>query len=193
MAENAGSGQAGTPPEDRRPRPQYGELAPEGWTWQPPQDDRVPAGPSSAPGSPAPAAAPAPSAAPPAATGRTADVPAWDRPVTLGLLVLGLLATFFAVSVLNSLPMAVQTLYTQQNLGTYRPDASVAGLITAGGITEGVVWLLTAAGSILLTIRGKRAFYLPLIGAVVSFVVIFVFMSIILTTDPTLLDFYSRP
>lgn len=194
MAENMGSGPAGTPPEDRRPRPQYGELAPEGWTWKPPQDDTVPAAPSAAPGSPAPATPQAAPAAPQAAAPRrTAGVPAWDRPVTLGLLVLGLLATFFAVSVLNSLPMAVQTLYTQQDLGTYRPDAAVAGLITAGGITEGVVWLLTAAGSILLTIRGKRAFYLPLIGAVVSFVVIFVFMSIILTTDPTLLDFYSRP
>jgi hypothetical protein len=33
----------------------------------------------------------------------------------------------------------------------------------------------------------------PLIGGVVSFVAIFVFMSIVLTTDPTLLDFYSRP
>ncbi len=190
MAENVASGPAGTPPEDRRPRPQYGELAPEGWTWKPPQDDQVPAAPSAVPAPPAPPAQPAPLSA---AAGRTAGVPTWDRPVTFGLLILGLLATFFAVSVLNALPMAVQTLYTQSNLGTYRPDPSVASLITAGCIAEAVVWLLTAAGAILLLVRGKRAFYLPLIGAVVSFVVIFLFMSIILTTDPTLLDFYSRP
>jgi len=109
------------------------------------------------------------------------------------LLILGLLATFFSIGVLGALPDAVQMLYTQSNLGDYTPAAGVAGLITAGSIAEAVVWLASAATAILLLVRGKRAFYLPLIGAVVSFVVIFVFMSVILATDPTLLTFYSQP
>lgn len=190
MAQNPGSPPAGTPPKDHRPRPRYGELAPEGWTWQPPQDDHIRTEASTAP----PTAPATPEALPTAAQGRTRPgVPAWDRPLTLGLLIFGLLATFFTISVLNTLPQAVQMLYTQQGLGSYTPESSVAGLITAGGIAEGVTWLVTAVISILLTTRGRRAFYLPLIGGVVSFVVIFVFMSVILTTDPTLLDFYSRP
>jgi hypothetical protein len=179
MAENPLSTPAGTPPEDSRPRPRYGELAPEGWAWSPAPDASSPAL--------TPSEAPANSGRP------TGGVPAWDRPVTLGLLVFGLLATFFAVGSLNALPEAVQMLYSQQNLGTYTPARSVAALILAGGITEALVWLAAAAGSILLLTRGKRAFYLPLIGAVVSFVVIFVFMTVVLATDPTLLNFYSQP
>ena len=182
MAENSPPTPAGTPPEDSRPRPQYGELAPEGWSWTPAPDAIAPVAPPTA------ATPPLPAAAKP-----RASVPAWDRPLTIALLVLGLLATFFAVGVLGALPDAVQVLYRQQDLGDYTPAASVAGLITAGSFTEAAVWLASAAGAILLLVRGKRAFYLPLIGAVVAFVVIFVFMSVILATDPTLLTFYSQP
>ena len=189
MADNVGPTPVGTPPEDHRPRPQYGELAPEGWTWKPPKVDPVETAPT-----PAQPAQTVPNASPNGPPGREARaVPKWDPPVTLGLLVFGLLATFFTVSVLGTLPDAIQVLYTQQDLGTYTPDPSVTGLLTAGSIAEVVTWLVTAAISILLMVRGKRAFYLPLIGAVVSFLVIFVFMSIVLATDPTLLDFYNRP
>ncbi|TFD83230.1 DUF6264 family protein [Cryobacterium fucosi] len=184
MAENPLSTPAGNPPEDSRPRPQYGELAPEGWSWTPAPDAVAPTVPSATPTT----SGPNQSAAQPSGV-----VPAWDRPLTLALLVFGLLATFFAIGVLGALPEAVQMLYTQQDLGDYTPAASVAGLITAGSFTEAVVWLASAVGAILLLVRGKRAFYVPLIGAVVAFVVIFVFMSVILATDPTLLNFYSQP
>lgn len=183
MAENSQSTPAETPPEDSRPRPQYGELAPEGWSWTPAPD-------AVAPTPPAPPATAGSNLSAARAPGR---VPTWDRPLTLSLLILGLLATFFSIGVLGALPDAVQMLYTQSNLGDYTPAAGVAGLITAGSIAEAVVWLASAATAILLLVRGKRAFYLPLIGAVVSFVVIFVFMSVILATDPTLLTFYSQP
>lgn len=181
---------AGTPPEDNRPKPQYGELAPEGWSWTPPQNDAgipaVPAPPGSAASAPL-VAETSDSAA------RATRAPAWDRPVTLGLLIFGLLATFFTISVLGALPDALQMLYTQQDLGTYTPDAAVAGLIMAGRIVEVGVWLAAAVVSTLLLTRGRRAFYVPLIGGVVSVIVIFVFISAVLTTDPTLLDSVSRP
>lgn len=168
----------GTPPEDRRPRPQFGELAPEGWSWQPPEQEH-------------PAQHPPPSAAgpPPAPRG----VPRWDRPVTLILLILGLLGATFAASVLIALPDAVQLLYTQQNLGTYVPAASVAPLLTLGMVLQGLIWLATAGVSVWFLVRGRRAFYVPLIGAAVSLVALFVVMSLALSSDPTLLDFYSRP
>jgi hypothetical protein len=181
---------AETPPEDNRPRPQYGELAPEGWSWTPPKSDAgipaVPAAPASA------------SSAPPVAP--TADsallatrAPGWDRPVTLGLLIFGLLATFFSISVLGALPDALQMLYTQQDLGTYAADAAVAGLIMAGRIVEVGIWLASAVVSTLLMTKGRRAFYVPLIGGVVSIITIFVFISAVLATDPTLLDSVNRP
>lgn len=172
-------------PEDTRPRPQFGELAPEGWSWTPPKDD------SAAPAVPvAPDAASVPAAAMAPGASRT---PVWDRPVTLALLIFGLLATFLMISVLGSLPQAMQVLYTQEDLGTYTPAASVAGLITAGRIVEAGIWIVTTVLSILLLTRGRRAFYVPLIGGAVSVVAIFVFIGVVLTTDPTLLELYGQP
>ncbi|ANP73277.1 hypothetical protein PA27867_2326 [Cryobacterium arcticum] len=193
MAENTGTPaphhQAATPPADYRPRPRYGELAPEGWTWSPPQD-------ASAPAAPAASESESASAAPVAQGSAEKPVPAppgWDRPVTLGLLILGLLATFVTIAVLDALPQAVQMLYTQEGLGDYSPAPIVATMITAGSISQAIVWLVTAAVSILLLVRSRRAFYVPLIGGVVAFVLIFVFMTIIVGSDSTLIDFYSRP
>ena len=175
-----------SPRRDPRPQPRYGELAPEGWSWDPGISTPRPAGNDATPAVPAPMLGAR-------ATDPRPAVPAWDRRVTLGLLVLGLAATFLSIGVLNALPDAIQMLYTQSHLGTYVPDSSVAGLITAGGITEAVVWLITATVAILLVSRGKRAFYIPVIGAVIAFVVIFAFMMVVVTTDPTLIDFYSQP
>jgi hypothetical protein len=201
MTDGTGSTPAGTPPEDRRSRPKYGELAPEGWSWKPPADPRDEVR-QQAPGQP-PRQQPAigqPAAPHPLQRGIVAPgqfgergLPAWDRPVTFGLLFLGLLGTFFTVSVLNALPQAVQMLYTQDGLGTYEPGASVGALITAGIAVQALIWLATAAVSILLVTRRRRAFYVPLIGGVAAFVAIFVFMSIVLASDPTLLEFYGRP
>ena len=216
MADNPGTPPAGsepaepqptTPPVDPRPRPKYGELAPEGWTWSPPPGSNphgavVPDGTQPAVGSPAGSPtssagrlptgaerhAPAPFGAAPAQRG---SAPSWDRPVTLGLLVLGLLGLFVAVAILGSVTDAIQMLYTQENLGTYTPAAGVDGLILAGKITQGVIWVLTTALSVLVMRRHRRAFYLPLIGGVLSTIAIFIFLSVVLATDPTLLDFYG--
>lgn len=207
MTENTGSSGDETSPKDPRPRPQYGELAPEGWTWTPPQEPAAPAAPAAQdPAAPnqaqqsqsTPQSAPVHYAAqqygapftPAQQTKRAA--PMWDRPVTLALMVFGLFGTFFTIAVLNAIPDAMQMLYTQEGLGSYEPAASVAGLTTAGIITQVVLWIAMAAVSVLVLVRRRRAFYIPLIGGVLSVLAIFVFLAFILTTDPTLLDFYSQ-
>jgi len=208
MADNAGTSPAGsepaepqptTPPRDQRPRPKYGELAPEGWTWSPPPGANphadvtpdVPATTNASVNAPT-QHTPASPYLSDASKKKHRAAPAWDRPVTFGLLVLGLLGLFSAIAILGSVPEAVQMLYTQEKLGTYTPAAGVAGLILTGKITQSVIWVATAAFSIFVTTRHRRAFYLPLIGGVLSVVAIFVFLSVILTTDPTLLNFYSK-
>ena len=174
-------------PRDRRPRPQFGELAPEGWTWEPPEQ------PGSSDNAAPDAAAvdtaavrPATAQSVPAEGKRPASV--WDRPVTLGLLVLGLLGTFFAISILNSLPQAIQAMYTQESLGTYTRAAGVDAILLAGGIVQALLWAVTAALSIWLLVRGRRGFYVPLIGGFVSLILIFVFMAVVLAGDPTLIN-----
>ena len=194
MAENTpDQGQAAaTPPADHRPQPRYGELAPEGWSWKPPQEENPPA--ASAPVATT-AAVPLGSAqqdpAAPATVVKAA--PAWDRPVTATLLVLGLLGTFLTIATLLPLPEAMQMLYTQADLGTYTPADSVAAIITAGSIGTVVIWLATAVASILLMRKDRRAFYVPIIGAVVSFVLLVAAMAVVLAGDTALLDYFSQP
>ncbi|MCU1445913.1 DUF6264 family protein [Cryobacterium sp.] len=194
MTENTpDQGQAAvTPPADHRPQPRYGELAPEGWSWKPPQEESSPA--ASAPVATT-VAVPLGSAQRDAAAPATATKapPAWDRPVTAVLLVLGLLGTFLTIATLVPLPEAMQMLYTQADLGTYTPADSVAAIITAGSIATVVVWLVTAVASILLMLRNRRAFYVPVIGAVVSFVLLVAAMAVVLAGDTALLDYFSQP
>jgi hypothetical protein len=183
---------AATPPADHRPQPRYGELAPEGWTWTPPQEDTPPAASAPVPTSASPAPARA-SGTPGGAAPVRGTAPGWDRPVTALLLALGLAGAFFTVSMLATLPEAVQVLYTQAELGTYTPAGSVATIITAASIGQVVSWLVTAVASILLMIRNRRAFYVPLIGGVVSFVLLVAAMTTVLAGDTALIEYFSRP
>ena len=193
MAENTGTPptdaeRASTP--DYRPRPRYGELAPEGWTWTPPQDQQAPAASADVP---VPAAVAATTAPQGSADKPTSAVPGWDRPVTLSLLILGLLGTFLTISILGSMPQALQMLYTEANLGDYTAADSVATIITVGSVGQGVIWAVTAMVSILLIIRSRRAFYVPLIGGVVAFVALIATMAVVLSGDTALLDYFSQP
>jgi len=191
MAENApDQTPAATPPVDYRPQPRYGELAPEGWTWTPPQDAHAPA--DSAVVTPEPVTVTRGTADRPAPAS-PGSAPAWDRPLTLSLLIVGLLGAFFTISVLGSMPEALQMLYTQASLGDYTADDSVGTIITAGSIGQGVLWLATATVSVMLLLRGRRAFYVPIVGAVVAFVLLVAAMAVVLAGDPALLDYFSQP
>ncbi|TFD53095.1 hypothetical protein E3T46_03845 [Cryobacterium sp. Hh11] len=194
------------PAKDPRPRPQFGELAPEGWTWQPPQDqDRVDA-PAPTVGAGAavhPTAQPPAVPAPPLQTGQpfptgqphqpsSRTVPRWDRPLTIGLLTVGLLATLYGAFSLGALPDAMQLIYTQQGLGTYTSGASIGPLTSVGAIAVVFIWLAAAAVSVRLLLRRRRAFYVSLIAGAVSTVTMFAFMLAAMLNDPTLIEFLSR-
>ena len=199
MTENLDSGPPASAP---RPRPQYGELAPEGWTWQPPQDqDRVDAPaptvgagagaqPPAVPAPPFQTGQPFPTGQPHQPSSRT--VPRWDRPLTIGLLTVGLLATLYGAFSLGALPDAMQLIYTQQGLGTYTSGASIGPLTSVGAIAVVFIWLAAAAVSVRLLLRRRRAFYVSLIAGAVSTVTMFAFMLAAMLNDPTLIEFLSR-
>ncbi|TFC51001.1 MULTISPECIES: DUF6264 family protein [unclassified Cryobacterium] len=197
MAENASDQTpAVTPPVDYRPQPRYGELAPEGWTWTPPQDEPVPAASAAASTTVTPAratrgSAERPASAAPGSVPGTA--PAWDRPLTISLLVFGLLGAYFTISILGSLPQALAMLYSQAELGEYTVTDSVTAIITGGSIGQAVVWVAAAVSSILLLLRGRRAFYVPIIGGVVAFVLLVAAVAVVLAGDPALLEYLSQP
>ena len=195
MNENVPDQTPASRPVDHRPQPRYGELAPEGWTWTPPQDESAAA--ASAVVTPDPAVQTWGSAERPVSTPAKTDprpvAPAWDRPVTIALLVFGLLGSFFTISMLSTLTQSLQMIYTQAGLGDYTAADSVAATVTAGSIGQAVLWLATATVSLLLLLRRRRAFYVPLIGGVVAFVLLMAVMASVLAGDAALLDYFSQP
>ena len=169
------------PPRDERPRPQYGEYAPEGWTWQPPADQQT--------SDPAPQMVAPPAAASVDRPDRTAD-----RVVTIVLLVIGIFGVWTAIGTLQALPEQLPQAIRQASeiLGggattvDYTPGPQVPGILLGGSIGQVVLWLLTAWWAV-SRLRARRiAFWVPLVGGVVSLVLLYGTMFIVIATDPDL-------
>ena len=170
---------------EERPRPQYGEYAPEGWTWQPPPGETTsdPAPQMATPPTPRAARAhPAPSV-----HGTRPDRPA-DRAVTILLLVVGVLGVWLAVGVLQAMPQSIELLHTQEGIDPYTPGPEIPGLILAGSIVQIVIWVIAAVGSIVLMRARRPSFWLPLAAGVIAALALFVFTAIALSGDPALIE-----
>ncbi|WP_295122351.1 DUF6264 family protein [uncultured Leifsonia sp.] len=185
---------------DERPRPQYGELAPPGWVWRPPQDaDRLdtthhsPAASEVEQPAAPPQAGPAPDGRGPYGAGPQlrSDAPRWNLAFTVVMLVIGFFGMSYSIGTLQALPAAMALLHSSQNLGAYVQDPSVGPLITAGTIAMAGIWAISAGLSVWLLVHKRLAFYIPLVAGVVALVTLFVILGVIFSTDPVLLDFYS--
>ena len=180
---------------DERPRPQFGELAPEGWVWHPPKDaDRLETGHPAAEAHPGRPATPVRSREEEllAQAGGERPVPAWNQPVTILLLIVGIVGMFLSIGTLAAAPDSIQLLYANESLGTYKPAPSVSTILLAGEISMVGIWVISAVVSIFRLTRHKLAFFIPIIGGVVAFIALFVFFTVIIASDPTLVDFYGR-
>ena len=180
---------------DERPRPKYGELAPPGWRWQPPQDaDRLDtARPAPAAEEPAQTAAPGqqlPHPLPSAAPQQRAGAPRWNLTLTVLLLVVGLFGFVLSLETLQELPAAMQLMHQTQNLGDYQPAEAVGPLLTAGSIVLGGLWAVSSGLSVWLLVRKRWAFFVPLTAGFLAIIVLFVIAGAVFATDPVLLDFY---
>ena len=172
------------PPRDERPRPHYGEYAPEGGSWQPQAEPRTDAA-ASAPPPPAPPAPPAPQVA--AARGNTVD-----RMVTIALLVLGAFGAWNSATSLQQLPAAIQTVYTQQGVGTYSPQEWLPTLALVGTVFMLALYAAVLGWSIARLRAGRVAFWVPIVGGVVALVSMIVLTAIVFFTDPTFLSFVEQ-
>ncbi len=198
---------------DERPKPKYGELAPEGWVWQPPQEAQpaeVPdAGTSPSPSvggpgatAPGPAAGtwPAPSTPPVAGpapqpgarAGTAAGSGTVDRIVTIALLGFGLLSTVNSVVSLLTLRDLMQQFMDMQGIdGVY--SAPAAGAIGATvAVILIVVYALTAIVSVRRLRAHKLAFFVPIIGAVLSLIALFIGIAMAVAGDPAIMDSLTR-
>lgn len=178
------------PPRDERPRPRYGEYAPEGWTWQPPDDE--PAA-TDAPPSPARTASPAQPEASvhgsPAERAERKPAPAWDRIITIALLVLGAFGAWDSARSMQQLGQQIQTTYDLMGIGDFTPPEWLPTLSVVGIVLQLSLYA-AVLGLTILRMRARRiAFWIPLTGGAVSVVITVVFMAIVVFSDPTYLGF----
>ncbi|GAA1438492.1 DUF6264 family protein [Leifsonia poae] len=187
---------------DERPRPQFGELAPEGWVWRPPADaDRLDTArkpepvvaehPEPVQRLPRPGDYPPPTDPALRPPQLRRDAPRWNLGWTLSLLIVGFLGMSYSIGVINAFPSAIQLVHSTENLGDYTPDPAVPGILITGSIVMVVLWAGSAALSIWLLTQRRLAFYVPLIAGALALVAMIVFLSVALATDPALLSFYS--
>ncbi len=172
---------------DPRPRPQYGEYAtPEeqrARIAQPHATDALAAGETVT------SAGPSAPAAPAGPTGARGGARTIDRVATIALLVYGFFNVAFTAPRLFDVAA-----FTRDYLALLGVDAQVTDSAAAQvwGPVAAVVyvagWVATAAGAWWRLRRGGIAFWIPLVGAVVTTTVVALCLTIPLVTDPAFLE-----
>jgi hypothetical protein len=188
--------------EDKRPRPQFGELAPEGWTWTPPVTAATAEPETDAPTK---AAAPLSTSKPdakkldvdamkPSATRFDPNAP--QKPLRLGdilatsvLIMLGLVMTASGVQQFFQLQDMIGLFYTQEGIGTYAggTSAQTAGVVAA--VSQIVIMLAVIGFSVQLIGKRRLSFWVPLAGGALAAVVVFICMMVALFADPTFMTY----
>ncbi|MFE6967381.1 DUF6264 family protein [Agromyces sp. NPDC057679] len=189
-----------TPPADERPRPRYGEYAPEGWTWQPPADPHA-AGATHAADAAGPGAGPAPAAGGPGPAYARPDTGAVARPTdrawTVALLVFGAMGAVYNVLSLVSLPSSMlQSLeLTASMFGTtppteFNPGPVVPVAIAIGVIAQLALWFVALRWSRARMQAGSSSWWIPLLAGVVAFIVVMIVTYVVAFSDPAFAEFF---
>lgn len=116
----------------------------------------------------------------------------WDVVLTIILLVLGLGGTLLGVlyGIIFSSPELIDDAFRQQGLGGFDGEVGATPLVL---IVSHVVLYLVAAGlSILLLVKKKIAFYIPLIAGVVAAVIFWAALIMLMLSDPDFAGTYGR-
>ncbi|HTN59166.1 MAG TPA: DUF6264 family protein [Protaetiibacter sp.] len=116
----------------------------------------------------------------------------WDVVLTIILLVLGLGGTLLGVlyGIIFSSPELIDDAFRQQGLGGFDGEVGATPLVL---IVSHVVLYLVAAGlSILLLVKKKIAFYIPLIAGVVAAVIFWGALIMLMLSDPDFAATYGR-
>ena len=158
---------------DERPRPQYGEYAPEGWV-----SPVALAQAESAPAAPASVAAPAPTFA--AGSAR----PAWDRILTIALLGFGLYSVVSGYVSFSNFAAVLDQVFEAQGIGDFTATdaAAPAGLVI--NIIQTIVWVASLILAMAAFRRNRIAFIWPLFGGLASVIAIAIVMGVVLSADP---------
>ncbi|WP_022890687.1 DUF6264 family protein [Agromyces italicus] len=192
------------PPADERPRPRYGEYAPEGWTWQPPADPNSSTPPAQTPDAAAPAfgAAPTLGGTPVPASqhpGAAAARPT-DRAWTIALLVFGAMGAVYNILSIIAMPASVleSMKLSASMIGTtppteFTPGPAVPVAVAVGVIAQLALWVGALLWSRARMRAGGSSWWIPLVAGIVAFIVVMIVGAVVLTSDPALVEFLQTP
>lgn len=178
--------------EAPRPRPQYGEYAtPEEQRARIRQPQPAPTAPHPALPHTAPSHAHPPTA--PATTAAARPTRTADRIITFALLAYGLVTVISAVPQLWDFAGFAQTWMQVAGIDaafTNTAQGELWGRIGAVVFVGG--WLLTAALSFLSLRAGRLSWWIPLVGAIVTFIIATVCLTIPLLGDPAIVAHFAQ-
>lgn len=111
---------------------------------------------------------------------------AWDRALTIGLLAVGAVNLFFSVPQFANFGDSLREVFTQNGFGAYTSDG-LAGVLGAVAIVAQLVILsFTVFFARRNLAAGRISFWIPLVGAVLSLVVVTAVVLSAMLPDPAL-------
>jgi hypothetical protein len=170
-----------------RERPQYGEYA------SPQEQAKARARSGAEPGPPVTARPPSSAAAPSSGNGRARPLAGTvDRLLTVFLLAFGLVYLLSGTASYLDLAVAMEAVYAQFGIGDYTPQPQTQAIGIAIVAGQAVIWLVSAVWAYRRLRAGRMAWWVPVLGAVVTFVVSVILLGTLLLGDPAFLENVTR-
>ena len=113
-----------------------------------------------------------------------AAAPAWDPPLTVGLLVAGVINVTVTVANMRQLPETLQAGYAEQGIGTYTNFALASAMGWSVIATSMLALVLAIAISVPRLRAHRMTFWVPLAAAGASLVLTTTFIAIAVVGDP---------
>ena len=114
-----------------------------------------------------------------------------DRMVTVTLLALGLVYLIGGAGGYLDLPRTLDTVYAQFGIGSYTPTGATPAFGIAFVASQSVIWIVVAAWSYRRLSRGRRSWWVPVLGAVATFLVTVALFGALLWSDPAFLAYVT--
>lgn len=160
---------------DERPRPQYGEYAPEGWVsphYPPPEPPAV--------------------AAEPVAADAPRKRRTWDTALTFGLLAIGLYFVLSGFVGFSQLPEVFDQMFAQLGIGDFTSDQAAVTIGIVANIVQPVIWAIAALGASVWLRRGRIAFWWPLAGGVLANLIVVILVGVVMSSDPAYAEYVTQ-
>lgn len=112
-----------------------------------------------------------------------------NRFITILLLGIGFVAVIQSVFGYLDLAATIQTLYAQQGIGEYAATELTSAVGIALVVTHALLWAITTWISLRVLARGRTAWWIPLVGATVTFIVMATLFALLLLSDPVFIAY----